>query len=137
MNTEASDLHAKIFDVIERRDLDGLRALYHPDYSYTGSDGEEQKGPEAGVAITKMFLDALTNARLEVRTRYTCGDDVSIIEFIGRGTQEGELMGVPPTGRSLAVWACDVIEVRDGKIYREREYMDTQSILRQLGPAPT
>jgi steroid delta-isomerase-like uncharacterized protein len=137
MNTVASDLHAKMFDVIERRDLDGLRALYHPDYSYTGSDGEEQKGPETGVAVSKMFLDALPDATLEVRTRYTCGDDVSIIEFIGRGTHEGELMGVPPTGKSLAVLACDVIEVRDGKIYREREYMDTLSILQQLGAAPT
>jgi ketosteroid isomerase-like protein len=44
---------------------------------------------------------------------------------------------VPPTGRSLAVLACDVIEIRDGKIYREREYMDTLSILQQLGAAPT
>ena len=36
-----------------------------------GSDGEV-KGPEMGVAVSKM-LDALPDATLEVRTRYTCG----------------------------------------------------------------
>jgi steroid delta-isomerase-like uncharacterized protein len=137
MTTVARDLHDKMFEAIERRDLDELRALYHAEYSYTGSDGEEQKGAELGVAVSKMFLDALPDARLDVRTRYACGDNVSIIEFVGRGTHRGELMGVPATGRSLAVWACDIIEVRDGRIYREREYMDTLSILQQLGVKST
>ena len=137
MSTVARDLHDKMFEAIERRDLDELRALYHAEYSYTGSDGEEQKGPELGVAVSKMFLDALPDARLDVRTRYACGDNVSIIEFVGRGTHRGELMGVPATGRSLAVWACDIIEVRDGRIYREREHMDTLSILQQLGVEST
>ena len=137
MTTVARDLHDKMFEAIERRDLDELRSLYHAEYSYTGSDGEEQKGPELGVAVSKMFLDALPDARLDVRTRYACGDNVSIIEFVGRGTHRGDLMGVPATGRSLAVWACDIIEVREGRIYREREYMDTLSILQQLGVEST
>ena len=53
--------------------------------------------------------------------------------MIGRGTQSGEFLGVPPTHRSVEVHICDVIEMRDGKAYREREYMDMLAILTQLG----
>jgi len=28
---------------------------------------------------------------------------------------------------------CNVIELRDGKVYREREYMDMLAIMSQLG----
>ncbi|MBI5285700.1 MAG: ketosteroid isomerase, partial [Chloroflexi bacterium] len=30
---------------------------------------------------------------------------------------------------------CNVLEVRDGKIYREREYMDMFTMMAQLGVA--
>ena len=45
---------------------------------------------------------------------------------------KNELMGFAPTGRKVTVPICDVIEVRDGKVYAEREYFDMQ----QLGVAP-
>ena len=41
-------------------------------------------------------------------------------------------MGVAPTGRKVTVPICDVIDVRDGKVFAEREYFDMQ----QLGVAP-
>jgi ketosteroid isomerase-like protein len=31
---------------------------------------------------------------------------------------------------------CDVIEVRDGKVYREREYYDQMTMMQQLGVVP-
>jgi limonene-1,2-epoxide hydrolase len=31
---------------------------------------------------------------------------------------------------------CNVLEVRDGKIYREREYMDMATMMVQLGVMP-
>ncbi len=31
--------------------------------------------------------------------------------------------------------ACNVVEARDGKIHRERDYFDTLSLMQQLGLA--
>ena len=42
---------------------------------------------------------------------------------------------MPPTGRSGEVVACNVVEVRDGRIIREREYFDAFAIMSQLGLA--
>jgi ketosteroid isomerase-like protein len=40
---------------------------------------------------------------------------------------------VPATGKPVTVNICNVIELFDGKVYREREYMDTMSIMTQIG----
>jgi predicted ester cyclase len=45
-------------------------------------------------------------------------------------------MELAPTGKTMALPVCNVIEVRDGKIYREREYMDMMTMMTQLGAIP-
>jgi steroid delta-isomerase-like uncharacterized protein len=117
------------------RDFDRMRDLMHPDYSYTGGDGQEQKGPEAGLAVSRMFASAFPDGRISIVSMKEAGDTV-FVEFIGRGTHGGELMGIAPTGKSITIPVCNVLEVRDGKIYREREYMDMATIMVQLGVMP-
>jgi ketosteroid isomerase-like protein len=44
-------------------------------------------------------------------------------------------MGVSPTNKKVSIPVCDIIELRDGKVYREREYMDMHHMMTQLGVA--
>ena len=53
-----------------------------------------------------------------------------------RGTHTGLLMDIPATGKAVEVPGCNVIEVRDGLIYREADYFDTGTLMQQLGVAP-
>lgn len=120
-----------------KRDFARMRELMHPEYSYTGGDGQEQKGPDAGLAVAHMFADAFPDGRIDIVNIKEAGD-TAMVEFVGRGTHKGELMGIAPTGKTLTLPVCNVMEVRDGKIYREREYMDMMTLMTQLGvmPAP-
>jgi steroid delta-isomerase-like uncharacterized protein len=133
---DASGLHREMLDAVSARDFDKLREMYHPDYTYLSSDGNEQKGAEAGVAVAQMYTSAFPDIVLEVRHLHSCGGDTSVMEFTARGTHKGELEGIPPTGKSVEMLICDVIEVRDGKVYREREYFDAMSMMQQLGVIP-
>jgi steroid delta-isomerase-like uncharacterized protein len=112
-----------------------MRDLMHPNYTYTGGDGQEQKGPEAGMAVARMFAGAFPDGRMSIVSMKEAGDTV-FVEFIGRGTHEGELMGIAPTGKSITIPVCNVLEMRDGKIHREREYMDMATMMVQLGVMP-
>ena len=69
----------------------------------------------------------------EVRATYAPSADVAICELVGLGTHTGPLDELPPTGRRIALPGCNVVEVRDGKILREREYFDTGALMHQLG----
>ena len=126
----------ELTDAWNRRDFARYRQLFHPQYSYTGGDGQTQKGPEAGLAIGQMYATAFPDGKIDVQRVHAVSDNVAIVEFIASGTHKGDLMGIAPTGRSMTMPVCNVIEVRDGKIYAEREYFDMLHMMQQLGVAP-
>ena len=41
--------------------------------------------------------------------------------------------GIAPTGKSIAMQACSVVEVRNGKAVRGRLYADNATLFQQLG----
>jgi steroid delta-isomerase-like uncharacterized protein len=108
----------------------------HPQYSYTGGDGQEQRGPEAGLAVGQMFANAFPDGRIDIKNLRADGDFVTV-ESTGTGTHKGNLMGVAPTNKKVSIPVCHIMELRDGKIYREREYMDMAHMMTQLGLAKT
>ena len=81
-----------------------------------------------------MFADAFPDGRIDIVNIKDAGD-TAIVEFVGRGTHKGELMHCA-TGKTLALPVCNVMEIRDGEIYREREYMDVMTLMTQLGAMP-
>lgn len=133
---DAVSVAREYMEAWNRRDFSRCRELYHPQYSYTGGDGQEQKGPDAGMEILHMFANAFPDGKLDIQRTHAVGPDMAVVEFIGRGTHNGDLMGIAPTGRKITMPVCDVIELRDGKIYAEREYMDMMHMMQQLGVAP-
>ena len=82
-----------------------------------------------------MFANAFPDGKIDVRSIHAAGN-VAIVESVGRGTHTGDLMGIAPTGRQVTLPMCGIIEVRDGKIYAEREYMDMLTMMQPLGVAP-
>jgi ketosteroid isomerase-like protein len=132
----AHDIHRELLSAWNARDFDRYRALLHPEYSYTGSDGREMPGgPEVGVGVARMFATAFPDGKTTLTRVYVQGD-VAVAEFKATGTFKGELMGMAPTGKSMTLPVCNVIELRDGKAYREREYMDMLAMMTQVGAAP-
>ena len=52
------------------------------------------------------------------------------------GTHRGEFMGIPPTGRTVAVEAWTIDRYRDGMLVESRIIMDVAGMLAQLGVLP-
>ena len=130
---QAGALQRKMMDAVVARDFATLRDLYHPDYVYWSSDSdEEQKGADAGVAVAEAYTSAFPDMTFEIVQSAEDGD-VAIMEFVARGTHKADLDGIPATGRSCEIKVCNICEIADGKIVREREYWDSATLLKQLG----
>ena len=129
---DAGAIHLEMLELFDRHDLVRLRETLHPDYSYRGPDAVERKGPEAGMAVVAGALAAFPDLRVAVDHHY-CFDDISVVEFTVRGTHLGPLGHIPASGKSYELVQCAVVEVRDNKIYREREYYDLRNLRKQLG----
>ena len=132
---DAAAIARQYLEAAPRRDFDTVRQLFHPQYSYTGGDGQRQEGAEAGIAVADMFTTAFPDVKLEIKHTHVTGD-VVIVEFVASGTHTSDLMGIAPTGRKMSMPVCLVLEIRDGMIYAEREYMDMLHLMQQLGVAP-
>ena len=131
----AAEIAREYLENWNRRDWRAYRELLDDQYTYTGGDGETQRGPEAGLAVGQMFANAFPDGRIEVRQIHSAGD-TAIVEFTGSGTHSGDLMGIAPTGRRISMPVCNVVTTRAGKIVSEREYMDMAHLMRQLGVMP-
>lgn len=70
-------------------------------------------------------------------------DNVSVsgstvtLELTWRGTHKGPLQtpsgALPPSGRTIELRACQVVDVADGRVQAVRHYFDMATLLQQLG----
>ncbi len=58
------------------------------------------------------------------------------VGLIGAGTHDGDFQGIPASGRKVSMPVITVLDVKDGKIVAEREYMDMAHLMQQIGAMP-
>jgi steroid delta-isomerase-like uncharacterized protein len=137
LTTTASAVHRAMVDAAMARDFTALRAVYHDDYTYTAPDGVERTGVDAALEVVQTYTWAFPDFGVSIERQYQPADDVSIMEFRATGTHRAELDGIPATNRRVDFRGVNVVEVREGRIVREREYYDNLAIMQQLGVAET
>ena len=127
-----TDIQRQLVDSWNSRDWNTYRSLLHSDYRYTGPDGKEETGPDAGLKIAQMYANAFPDGKLEVKESVS-SNNATVSELIAKGTHKGDLKGIAATGKRIEIRIANIMEIRDGKIYREREYFDVMSMMVQLG----
>jgi len=90
------------------------------------------RGREGARQMLEMQFRAFPDLRVEPEQILASGDHV-----IGRAritaTHKGNFAGIPPTNKTVSWLACNVIEIRNGKVVRTRIYADNALLLEQLG----
>jgi steroid delta-isomerase-like uncharacterized protein len=59
--------------------------------------------------------------------------DLVVEQFTASGTQRGEIMGVPASGRTVTLPGIQIFRVRDGRIVERWGRLDDLGLLSQLG----
>lgn len=130
----------RMYEIFNERAFDDL-ADYVTDESelLVVGTGDVYRGYDGARQFEENWATGFPDGKITVDHVHRAGDTV-IVEFTGRGTHTGTLatsMGdIGPTGKSLTLHLCDVIEFKDGKITRTRTYFDTGSMMAQLGLLP-
>jgi len=82
-----------------------------------------------------VYLRAFPDARITIEDQLTDGDRV-VTRWTGYGTQTGEFMDMPPSGRKVAVPGVQIDRFAGGKIVEEWTLFDQLGMLQQLGAMP-
>ena len=107
-----------------------MGTFHHPRYEIVPT-GEVHDGEEAVARYFTETRAAFPDQRNETIAIHHA-DDAVIVEFWLRGTHEGELRGIPATGKAFEVRTLALFLFEDDKLVCERVYFDTATILAQL-----
>jgi steroid delta-isomerase-like uncharacterized protein len=66
----------------------------------------------------------------------TAEDDMVIWHWIFCATHQGELMGIPATGKAVTFGGVNIFRMANCKIVEDWVFRDSLGLLRQLGAAP-
>jgi steroid delta-isomerase-like uncharacterized protein len=129
----------EIYDAFNRRDLDKLDDLMDPGYE-DHSVGTPLPTPfnlQALKGLLQMYFTAFPDCKFTVSGFIVEGDKAAWHDRLP-GTHQGELMGIPATGRTVDVSGMSMGEIRNGKAYRHYSVFDNLGLMQQLGviPAP-
>jgi steroid delta-isomerase-like uncharacterized protein len=108
-----------------------LETFGHPRYEIVPT-GEVYDGADEVSRYYQETRAAFPDQRNELIAMYH-SDDAVIIEFWLRGTHEGELRGIPPTGKSFECKVVAFFLFEEDRLVCERVYFDAATILTQLG----
>jgi steroid delta-isomerase-like uncharacterized protein len=81
------------------------------------------------------YLHAYPDANITVEDQLAEGDRV-VTRWTGQGTQTGEFMGMPPSGKRVSVPGVQIDRFSGGKIVESWTLFDQLGMLQQLGAVP-
>ncbi|MBI1924814.1 ester cyclase [Candidatus Poribacteria bacterium] len=109
-------------------------AYIAPDYIDHQPD-QEIKGIEGVKHFVTGIRAALPDIHFRVEEQLAEGEQVAT-RWTTFGMHQGELMGIPPTGKAVTVTGMVISRLAGGKIVEEWDNMDQLGLLRQLGVVP-
>jgi len=95
------------------------------------------QGREGVKHLSTMLRSAFPDLKATIHDMIAEGDKV-VVRMTWTGTQKGEFMGIPPTGKSVSIEVLDIVRAAGGKLVEHWGQMDNMGMMQQLGviPAP-
>jgi steroid delta-isomerase-like uncharacterized protein len=137
-------MHAEANKQVVRRFVDEYQTaadeqsfaeLLHPDVV----DHSRPPGVAEGAAGVRQQFEAFRAAfpdfHAVIHDQIAEGDKV-VTRKVFHGTHNGELMGIPPTGREVQIEVIDIVRIEDGWIVEHWNVVDRLGLLQQLGAVP-
>ena len=126
----------RLYDHISAGDIDGFGRQLADDFV----ENEELPGipptKEGVVQYFRMMLAAFPDMRMAVEDVIASGDK-AVARVTVSGTNTGEFMGMPATGKSVAVKLIDITRFGDDGLAREHwGVVDQLALMQQLGIIP-
>jgi len=97
---------------------------------------EPMRGPAGYLAIIGMMRGGFPDIQWTLEEMIAENDKVAA-RFTMRGTHRGIFLGVPPTGKTIAVQAMNFYRLSAAQFVEERGQPDLLGLLQQIGAVPT
>ena len=122
-------------EVISTGNFDLLDELIAPNFVGHQPGGREARGPAGMREVVGMYLRAFPGIRVTVEDQVAEGETV-VTRFTARGTHNGDLGGVAPTGNEVRVAGISIDRFEGGKCVEQWQSFDELAMMQQIGAIP-
>ncbi len=109
-----------------------LRQIAAEDCSFRTNQIEPAKGIDGIAEVVKGLRAGFPDGKFTVEETLADGNSVAQ-RWTFRGTQKGEWMGQPATGKGVSVTGTGISHFKDGKIVEHLTDWDALGMMQQLG----
>ena len=125
----------QIDEMWNKGNLDFAEECFTSDFvSHDPSSPEEIRGPEGFKQTVATVRAAFPDFHMEIVDQVAEGEKV-VTRYVTTCTHQGELAGIPPTGKRVEVAGMGIDYFRGGKICESWEYYDVMGLMQQIGVA--
>ena len=121
------------FASADTRTLERIVAEHMVDHNVAPGQKQGRKGVLEAV---EMFRAAFPDLKITIESLVADDERVSVTGKM-TGTNQGALMGAPPTGKSVSFAYMDMYAIAHGQIVEVWHVEDLAGMMRQLGQLPT
>ena len=136
MSADLKALAQREMTIFSDGDFDVADEVISPDYiGHDPATPEPIRGPEGVKAQAAGYRAAFSDLQLTVDHQVAEGEYV-VTRWTARGTHDGELFGIPATGRSVTTTGIGIERVVDGKVVEDHTVWDALGLMQQIGAVP-
>lgn len=136
MSQETTRLVTDLLDAWNSHDLDRIVSFYAPEYE--GIDvafAAPRRGREDIRQTMALYLQTFPDLHI-TQESLVVQDNRAALAWIGRGTHQGRLMNIPPTGREVKIRGTTFFTIHGGQITHSLFVWDVAGALRAIGLLP-
>ncbi|MCU7616240.1 ester cyclase [Chryseobacterium sp. PBS4-4] len=119
-------------EVIEQGNIESFEELMDDKFVNHSAPPDTDNGPKGMInTFNNILRPAMPDLKVTIYEQVGEGDLIVTRKNIS-GTQTGELMGVPASGRKISIDVIDIVKVKDGKYVEHWGLNTLLSVLAQL-----
>ncbi len=123
-------------EIFNQANLDLVDEIYAPDcVLHDPTMPEDTRGVDGAREFYSMYRSAFPDTEITIEDQLAEGDKVAT-RWTARGTHQGELMGVPPSGNRVEVAGITISRIEGGKVAEEWDNYDALGMMQQIGAIP-
>lgn len=119
-------------NILNNHIVDRFGDYIHEDSVDHSAPANIPPGPAGTRMFFSMFFEGSSDAHNQINDLIAEGDRVTLISTVS-GTHDGNLMGLPATGKKYSVQMLETIRIRDGKYAEHWGGIDIYKMMLQLG----
>ena len=126
-------IEAYFYEVWNNGDFNKMEEIIAPDYiNHNPSTPNPSPGPEGLKPIISSMRNGIPDLCYTIKDAVITADKV-VVRVSVTGTHLGNLFGIPPTGKAIAIEQINIERIKSGKIVEHWRITEELKMMQQLG----